>query len=477
MYFFLKRSAPFLALLGLALGGCQPDLENDPKSSAGQADFARYIAVGNSLTAGFADGGLYLEGQQNSYPNIMAQQFAAVGGGPFAQPLFLTANANGTGYLRLTGFDAGGNPQLGNVTTNLAYTGSLGAGNTPLLVRYTGTDNQNLGVPGIRVSDITTTDFGNSTTTGFNNRFERLLPAGSAATYLGYVQERVTTIKPTFFTNWLGNNDVLGYATSGGVEPLTTVADFTTKYAAITDALTAGGAKGLVANIPSVTSLPLFTTVPAAAVGASVRATPVPASLVTTLTAALQLVPAQVATIRFGFFIRTGAGAVREATANDLIPLNSRALVGATTAPNPLPGGFGVVITGLAPAQAAGLAQALPANALPNGAVLDEAEITAVQTRTAELNAVIQQNAQRKDLAFFDVNSFFTGLSRTGLTINGVSNTTSFISGNLFSLDGVHPTPRGYAVVANEMIKVINAKYGASVPGIDASVYRGVKFP
>ena len=61
MYFFLKRSAPFLALLGLALGGCQPDLENDPKSSAGQADFARYIAVGNSLTAGFADGGLYLK--------------------------------------------------------------------------------------------------------------------------------------------------------------------------------------------------------------------------------------------------------------------------------------------------------------------------------------------------------------------------------------------------------------------------------
>jgi hypothetical protein len=41
----------------------------------------------------------------------------------------------------------------------------------------------------------------------------------------------------------------------------------------------------------------------------------------------------------------------------------------------------------------------------------------------------------------------------------------------------VHPTPRGYAILANEMIKAINAKYGASVPGVDATKYRGVKFP
>ena len=75
MNLLFKRSAPFLALLGLALGGCQPDLKDDPQSSAGQADFSRYTAVGNSLTAGFSDGGLYREGQLNSYPNILATQF------------------------------------------------------------------------------------------------------------------------------------------------------------------------------------------------------------------------------------------------------------------------------------------------------------------------------------------------------------------------------------------------------------------
>ena len=67
---------------------------------------------------------------------------------------------------------------------------------------------------------------------------------------------------PTFFTNWLGNNDVLGYATAGGAaSSLTPTADFTTKNGKIVDALTASGAKGLVVTIPDVTNIPFFTTV------------------------------------------------------------------------------------------------------------------------------------------------------------------------------------------------------------------------
>lgn len=485
---FLAYTVPALTLLGgLTLGGCQPDIDG-PKASAGGADFSRYVAVGNSLTAGYSDGGLSLEGQQNSYPSILAQQFAQVGGGSFVQPLFPEANSGGSGYLKLNGFDATGNPVIGPEAP--AALGQFAAGRayvaagSPLLVRYTGTDNQNLGVPGIRIADITTADYGRltatSTAANFNPFFERLLPAATSTTYLGYVQERVATVKPTFFTNWLGNNDVLGYATSGGITPLTAVADFTAKYVQVTDALTTGGAKGLVANIPSVTNLPIFTTVPTAAVIAQVNATPVPAALVTQLTGALSLTAAQAATIRFGLFIRTsatGAAALREATAADLILLPSRALIGATSATSPLPGGFGVVITGLAAAQSTGLATALPPNALPNSAVLDAAEVTNAITRTTELNAVILANAQRKDLAYFDANTFFTQLARGGLVVNGVNNSASYITGNLFSLDGVHPTPRGYAVVANEMIRLINNKYGASLAGVDATSYRGVKFP
>jgi lysophospholipase L1-like esterase len=97
--------------------------------------------------------------------------------------------------------------------------------------------------------------------------------------------------------------------------------------------------------------------------------------------------------------------------------------------------------------------------------------------RTTELNTIITNTATSKGLAVFDANKFFDGVVRNSLVSNGVTNTAAFVAGNLFSLDGVHPTPRGYAVIANEMIKSINAYYGASVPSVDVNNYRGVRFP
>src|SRR5690606_34379504 len=88
--------------------------------SRGSLDLSKYVAVGNSLTAGYQDNGLYLEGQVYSYPNILANQFSFVGGGSFPQPLFSAGQENGSGYLRLTGFSASGLPELAPVTNNLA---------------------------------------------------------------------------------------------------------------------------------------------------------------------------------------------------------------------------------------------------------------------------------------------------------------------------------------------------------------------
>lgn len=478
-----KRTAPVLGLLGLGLAGCQPEI-NDPSSSAGQANFTTYVAVGNSLTAGFGDNGLYLEGQQNSYPSILATQFAKVGGGQFVQPLFDGPNQfNGSGFAKITGF-VNGSPTIVAETSNTAFIpGSLAAG-TNLLAKST-VNNQNLGVPGIRVADIQTVGYGFNNPVGFNNYFQRLLGTTNAvATYQQYVQERVTTLNATFFTNWLGSNDVLGYAISGGTAaPLTPVAEFTTKYSAITDVLTAGGAKGLLATIPNVTTVPYFTTVPTAGVIAQISRATVPPTTVAALTAGLSLTTAQAASIRFGLFIQalnptTGTTVVREATASDLLLLPASSVINTpSTTANPLPRGLGIVITGLAPAQAGGLAQAAPPNPLANSLVLDAAEVANVQTRTNEINAAITTVARQKGLALFDANTFFNGVARSGIAINAVNNTAAYISGNLFSLDGVHPSPRGYALVANEMIKAINAQYGSAIPGVDPTTYRGVKFP
>ena len=479
-----NSAAPVAALSLLALlAGCKPDLESSPKSSAGSADFSRYVAVGNSLTAGYESSGLSLEGQTNSYPNMLATQFKAVGGGEFVQPLFASSQANGSGYLRIANFTAAGSPVLVPETSSLAFVPGSAVPGINLLAKFAGAGNQNLGVPGIRVADVTTPEYGTNNMTmphAFNNFFERLLPAGSQASYQQYVQQQVAAVNPTFFTNWLGNNDVLGYATSGGADPrspLTLAAEFDTKYNAMTDVLTTGGAKGMLATIPTVTSVPFFTTVPPLAAAAGVGANPVPDANKAALTAALTLTAAQAATIRFGLFIRTGAGAVREITGNDRLLLTANGAIGSRATPTSTPLGFGIAIANLDAGQAARLAVAAAPNPLPSQFVLDTREIDDVTARTTELNNIIKATAARKGLALFDAQVFFDGIARNGIVTNGVSNTAGYVSGNLFSLDGVHPTPRGYAVIANEMVKTINSYYGAAVPGLNPNDFRGVKFP
>ena len=86
----------FLAAGLLSFAACKTEI-NTPKPSRGTADFSRYISVGNSLTAGYADGGLYRDGQLNSYPSIIAAQMQKVGGGAFTQPLFTPEQSNGSG--------------------------------------------------------------------------------------------------------------------------------------------------------------------------------------------------------------------------------------------------------------------------------------------------------------------------------------------------------------------------------------------
>lgn len=75
-----------------------------PAPTSGSADFSTFVSLGNSLTAGFADGALYSIAQENSTPNIMASKFSLVGGGNFTQPLM---NDNVGGLL------AGGSPLPG----------------------------------------------------------------------------------------------------------------------------------------------------------------------------------------------------------------------------------------------------------------------------------------------------------------------------------------------------------------------------
>ena len=80
--------------------------------------------------------------------------------------------------------------------------------------------------------------------------------------------------------------------------------------------------------------------------------------------------------------------------------------------------------------------------------------------------------------AFVDANAKMIELSQSsGIQFDGVRYTAKFVTGGTFSLDGVHLTGRGYAVIANEFIKAINNKYGSTLPMVNPNGYSGVKFP
>ncbi|WP_017259616.1 SGNH/GDSL hydrolase family protein [Pedobacter arcticus] len=435
-----------LVLAGLILitAACKTEIDV-PAASKGSADFSKYIAVGNSLTAGYADNGLYLEGQLNSYPSIIAKQMKSVGGGDFKQPLFTEAQSDGSGYLKFAGFNADGTPNIVPVKDKLAVRGEYDAGafgKVTLYTKFAG-DNNNFGVPGIKLQQITFAPYGN-----LNGYFERLLPGNAGTnntTYLDFV-----TAKPfTFFTSWLGNNDALGYATSGGVGDVLTPKDqFLGLYNALIAKLTANGAKGAIATIPDVSSIPFLTTVTVKAL----------------LDGAKKLNPAFQAV-----YIQTAAGN-RIATDEDLITLsfNSTGLFGK---PNGSMQYYGLH----------------PSNPIQSQYVLDKTEVATARDYVNSYNATIKSIATAKKLAIFDAYSFLNTLNvkhvsengqpYTGVFINGINVSSSFITGNAFSLDGVHLTPKGYAIVANEFIKAINAQYGSTIPQANLSDYRSVKFP
>jgi len=73
------------------------------------------------------------------------------------------------------------------------------------------------------------------------------------------------------------------------------------------------------------------------------------------------------------------------------------------------------------------------------------------------------------------MNSYLHTIS-SGINFNGVTYNAQFVTGGAFSLDGVHLTQRGYAMIANQIITTINAKYNSTIPQIDINKYHGVSF-
>jgi lysophospholipase L1-like esterase len=275
----MKNYIKYIGILALGMVACEPEFENPVDANdaytSGEADFSNFVAIGNSITSGYADNALYISAQEASYPNILAGQFAKAGGGDFTQPLM----ADNYGGLLFNGqrhpdfdtrlvlaFDAQGNAMPVNLDEEPT---------TEVTNVLSGPFN-NMGVPGMKSFHLFAEGYGNAANlaTGAANPYFVRFASSPNATIL----EDAVAQNPTFFSLWIGKNDILSFATSGGtgevqtgnLEPTTYSSDditdpslFAGTYLKVVEAMMAAGAEeGVVNAVPDVTVAPFFTRVP-----------------------------------------------------------------------------------------------------------------------------------------------------------------------------------------------------------------------
>ena len=382
----VKLPASLLALALLMAG-----------AAFGQASFTKYVALGDSLTAGFSSGSINATYQSKSYPALLAKQFGIA---DFQQPLVSPPGL--PGILQLVRLVP---------TPVIAPTPGSGAPTNLNLPR----PYDNLAVPGATVHDLLT----KTRSTSAND------PTDLVLRQLGFTQlQQGLSLKPTFVTLWIGNNDALGSATAGTDQLLTPLASFESDYRTIAGAIAASGAKMAIATIPDVTTIPFVTTL--------TRFIPNPA---------------------------TGRPAVIN---GNFVPL-----IGPD---GPLQPGDFVLLTATAElAVGHGIPVALGGAGVPlsNSVVLNASEAANVRARVNQYNTVIRAVASERGAALVDANALLTELATTGVEVGGITYTSAFLSGGVFSYDGVHPTRFGYAFLANAFIDAIDEKFGNTVEEVN----------
>lgn len=484
---------------------------------AGSANFTKYVALGDSFAAGYSDGALFVEGQKGAYPNLLSQQFAAAGGGTFTTPFA----ADNVGGLLLGGNVIAAKRMYFNGSAPVTVSGTS---TTEVSTKISGPFN-NLGVPGAKSYHLVAAGYGNvaGVAGGLANPYFARFSTSATTTVLADALAQ----SPTFFSLWIGGNDVLGYATSGGIgvnqtgnnnaatygsNDITDPGVFAYVYNALITNLTANGAKGVVANLPYVSTLPYFTTVPYNPLSVSVlgsgntavgQATitalntqlygPLKSALtylgagdrinllsttasnpvlikdesITNLSAQLTAVLTPTLGAQNAAFYGAVYGQARQATATDLILLPTQSVIGA--APTASNSGLGMAPP--SPLDKFGIT--FP---LQDAHVLIPSEIAEIKIATDSYNASIRAIADAKGLAFVDAKAIMTQLSSTGIVSNNFTMTATYVTGGSFSLDGIHPSPRGYALIANAFIDAVNAKYSSTLKKVDLGKYR-ILFP
>lgn len=490
-----------IAAMVVLMFGCQYEFPEDlnEQPTAGGADFTKMVAVGNSITAGYMDGALYDRGQQNAFVSILAEQMKAVGGGEFNIPDINSEN----GF-----FDIGpNNVILGRlVLTVNPNTGSVGPapiGQGDLPAPYTGEKAllNNFGVPGVTLGTALLPELGNPNHLLFNPLYGRFASNPGSSTLIGDAAAAMAN-GGTFFSFWLGNNDVYGYAAGGASNPalLTSDSDFQNRLNLALGAMLNANpeAKGIILNIPSIDLLPHFSLIDPLGIAIPEAIRPQLGAGLAQLNAAINGwnagitantdIPEPVKASLLRPTLSTGFDAypllILDPSLSDaVIPLPTG---GTLTIPKirniTEADGIKMPLTAqLALEEGTGISPLTPLNEMQFDHVyLTKDELEEIRNKINAFNSFISAAAQANSsrLILIDINDFISQVAQGMVSHGNVTLTATIVPpSGAFSVDGMHPNGRAQAFIANLIIEKINEKWGSNIPKTNPNAYPGNDLP
>jgi lysophospholipase L1-like esterase len=409
-----------LGAVSLALAGCSKiGPISQPAAKSGTADFSRYVAMGTSVSAGFESGGLVVHHQTHGFAYLFAQQA-------------------GTPNFTIPSVSADGIPPLLQVVSLspliISNVGRTVGAPTNFAQPYAYSD---MGIPGAFLIDAS--DSSNYDVAGGGAGIHPdITMFNIIQRNRGNITDQVASLNPTFVSFEYGGNDALGPASLGGTIPPNdpTVFAFLLDQTLTEIQTKCPNAKLAIFTCPDVTSLPYFTTFPPVVLGPDgnpvlIGGAPIP--LIGTEGGA----PATGAPLGLSDLVLLSAG--------DSLAIGTGFPVGTFSYLTGAPGN---------------------GRPLPNSMVLSSLETIATSATIDAYNTAIATEASTRGFALVDLHALLEQGATTGFSYQGSIYTSAYVTGGLFSLDGVHPTDLSYGIICNAMIDAVDRTFGSSIPHV-----------
>lgn len=381
---------------------------NETRAPAPQGLFHRFVSIGTSVSMGWQSDGAIAATQSESWN----AQLARLAGRSQSAPLI-----SGTGCR---------SPLMAPLASGVRLSGESAAAQTfscaPLEAGMR-VPSQNVAIAAAKTRDALLTTPETQADAFYKKLYPQILPPHTTQVQAGLAQ------KPKFVSVELGANDVLdariGIAIPGAT--ITPFADWATDYDRVIEAVSREVRHGLLVGlIKDAADFPSFRR------GAEIWA--------------------DAQTLLYGFHVAVQAdcGDVNRDNLLFVPVLVPTAIQAGLTAKaqggNPVP----LSCAGAGPTT--------------RDFILTPGEVAIVNSQMAQMNAYIKATAKRIGFAHMELEALY-GLPDLKPTFSAAELMTSQTPyGALISLDGIHPSTMGHAVIASAAARAINQRYGLRVP-------------